>query len=212
VSPAGAQADPIAAAAAGLRAVPPPGALVGDADDALMGRVAAGDGLAWRDIMDRHASAILGHAWYMLGDRAEAEDVVQETFVRLMAKARAWQSGGAKLRTWLYRVAINLCIDRRRARRTVPLDGIPEMPDPASDEGLRSRDIDRTRSVRRALAELPDRQRVALTLVHFEGLSNIEAAAALEVSVDALESLLARGRRTLRESLAADKDDLLGEA
>jgi RNA polymerase sigma-70 factor (ECF subfamily) len=86
------------------------------------------------------------------------------------------------------------------------------MPDPASDEGLRSRDIDRTRSVRRALAELPDRQRVALTLVHFEGLSNIEAAAALEVSVDALESLLARGRRTLRESLAADKDDLLGEA
>ncbi len=147
----------------------------------------------------------------MLGDRAEAEDVAQETFVRLMAKAEDWQAGGAKLRTWLYRVAVNLCIDRRRARRTEPLEEIELRPDPGADEPAVRRRLDLTRSVGRALAALPDRQRTALTLVHFQGLSNIEAADALDVSVEALESLLARARRAMRATLEPDRADLLGD-
>jgi len=182
-----------------------------DADDALVARVAGGDGRAWQAIVDRHAQSILGSAWYMLGDRTEAEDVAQETFIRLMGKAGSWQPGGAKLRTWLYRVAANLCIDRKRARRGEPLDKVAERADPATDENAVGHAIDVTRAVSRAMAELPDRQRQALALVHYQGLSNIEAAEALEVSVDALESLLARGRRAMRGALEPVHKDLLGD-
>ena len=183
-----------------------------DADDALVARVAGGDGSAWQAIVDRHAQSILGSAWYMLGDRTEAEDVAQETFIRLMGKAGSWQPGGPKLRTWLYRVAANLCIDRRRQKRTEPLNTVAERADPTTDEGAVGHSIDVTRAVARAMAELPERQRQALTLVHFQGLSNIEAAEALEVSVDALESLLARGRRAMRGTLEPVHKDLLGDA
>ena len=93
-----------------------------ESDDSLIGRVNVGDGAAWRALVDRHMGPVFGQAWRMLGDRAEAEDVAQETFVRLMRKAPDWQQGGAKLKTWLFRVAINLCIDRKRARRTAHLD------------------------------------------------------------------------------------------
>ena len=182
-----------------------------DADDALVARVADGDGRAWQAIVDRHASKILASAWYILGDRAEAEDIAQETFIRLMGKAGTWQSGGAKLRTWLHRVAVNLCIDRKRARRTEPLDTMAERADPTSDEGVVSHKLDMTRAVTRAMAGLPQRQCTALTLVHYQGLSNIEAAEALEVSVDALESLLSRARRTMRETLEPERKDLLGD-
>jgi RNA polymerase sigma-70 factor (ECF subfamily) len=182
-----------------------------DADDALVARVAGGDGRAWQAIVDRHAQSILSSAWYMLGDRAEAEDVAQETFIRLMGKAGSWQAGGPKLRTWLYRVAANLCIDRKRQRRTEPLDTVAERPDPTTDPGAVGHTIDVTRAVSRAMAELPERQRMAVSLVHFQGLSNIEAAEALEISVDALESLLARARRTLRGTLQPARQDLLGE-
>jgi RNA polymerase sigma-70 factor, ECF subfamily len=182
-----------------------------DSDDALVERIATGDQRAWAAVIDRHSSAILGCAWRMLGERAEAEDVAQETFVRLMAKANGWQAGGPKLRTWLYRVAVNLCIDRRRARRTQPLEEIELRPDPGADEPAVRRRLDLSRSVGRALSALPDRQRMALTLVHFQGLSNIEAADALEVSVEALESLLSRARRAMRVTLEPDRADLLGD-
>jgi RNA polymerase sigma-70 factor (ECF subfamily) len=182
-----------------------------DADDALVARVAGGDGRAWQAIVDRHAQAILGSAWYMLGDRAEAEDVAQETFIRLMGKAGSWTAGGPKLRTWLYRVAANLCIDRKRQRRTEPLDAAAERADPASDAGAMGQRIDVARAVSRTMAALPERQRLAVTLVHFQGLTNIEAAEALEVSVDALESLLARARRAMRGALEPVSNDLLGD-
>ncbi len=204
-------AAPRHAAGPFARMTPDGAPLADDSDDALVGRIATGDQRAWAAVVDRHSSAVLGCAWRMLGDRAEAEDVAQETFVRLMAKAEAWQGGGPKLRTWLYRVAVNLCIDRRRARRTEPLEEIELRPDPTADEPAVRRRLDLSRSVGRALAALPDRQRMALTLVHFQGLSNIEAASTLDVSVEALESLLARARRAMRVTLEPDRADLLGD-
>ena len=91
-------------------------------DDQLLSRIANGDEAAWPLIVDRHLAPIVSFAWYNLGDRAAAEDVAQECFVRLFRKVPDWQPGGAKLSTWLYRVATNLCIDRRRADRFEPLD------------------------------------------------------------------------------------------
>lgn len=183
------------------------------ADDALATRAAAGDRSAWAALVDRYLGVVSGYAWYMLGDRAEAEDIAQETFLRLMAKLPDWEPaksnpGGATLKTWLYRVAINLCIDRSRKRVPEPMAELPDLPDAGAAQA--EENFDRARAVRAALDRLPERQRAVMTLVYYQGFSNAEAAALLKVSVDAVESLLGRARRALRASLAPLRDDLLG--
>lgn len=180
-------------------------------DDALVARIADGDQRAWRDLTRRHLGGLVGYAWHMLRDRAEAEDVAQETMVRLMRKAETWEPGGAKVKTWLYRVAINLCIDRQRARRTSSLDLLAEQGDPASGGDTIARDHALRRAVGSAVDALPERQKQTLTLVHYQGFSQQEAAAALDVSVEAVESLLARARRALKKDLKDLADDLLEE-
>ncbi len=192
------------------RPVSPAGHAAAD-DDALIRRIAAGDSSAWPQLAQRHLGPLVGLAWRILGDRAEAEDVAQEVFVRLLAKVPTWEPGGAALRTWLSRVAINLCIDRRRARRTTPLDDLPEPRDPTADEAVVARRFDMARKIRAALHKLPERQAIAMTLVHYQGFSNREAAAVLDISVDALESLLARGRRAMKKDLSSVAQDLLGD-
>jgi RNA polymerase sigma-70 factor (ECF subfamily) len=178
-------------------------------DNELIVRAGAGDRAAWAALVGRYLGPISGYAWHMLGDRGEAEDVAQETFVRLMGKAAAWDAdGGATLKTWLYRVAINLCTDRRRKHLPVLMDELPEVADggaAAIDERF-----DRARVVREALERLPERQRAVLALVYYQGFSNGEAAELLKVSVEAVESLLSRGRRALRAALLPLRDDLLG--
>ncbi len=180
-------------------------------DDVLVERIADGDQRAWREITRRHLSAIVGYAWHMLRDRAEAEDVAQETMVRLMRKAETWEPGGAKIRTWLYRVAINQCIDRQRARRTTSLEVLAEQTDPQTGGARVARDHALRRAVRGAVDALPERQKQALALVHYQGFSQQEAATALDISVEAVESLLARARRTLKTQLKDLANDLLEE-
>jgi len=185
-----------------------------ESDDSLLARIGNGgkgsDRNAWSELVNRHLPPITRYASYVLRDPARAEDVAQETFVRLMRKAPDWQSGGANLRTWLFRVALNLCIDIKRSRQFEPIDTVDVLPDPVGVEQIDGR-IDLERTVRGALASLPERQQTAIVLVHYEGFSGTEAAEALDVTVDALESLLARGRRALRQSLSAAAPDLLPE-
>ena len=174
----------------------------GDPDEALLARVGEGDPAAVRALVARKLPRLLALAGRMLGDSAEAEDVAQETFVRAWKQARDWQPGVARFDTWLHRVALNLCYDRLRRRREVATDTPPEQTDegPAPDRGLLARDVGLR--VAAAMRALPDRQREAVSLCHYQELSNIEAAALMGVSVDALESLLARGRRALRAALS----------
>jgi len=183
---------------------------VGEAsDDALVARIADGDEPAWAELTRRHLGGLVGYAWHMLRDRAEAEDVAQETLVRLMRKAETWEPGGAQVKTWMYRVAINMCIDRQRARRTTSLDVLAEQSDPLAGGAKIERDHALKKAVGSALDDLPPRQKQALTLVHYQGFSQQEAADALEISVEAVESLLARARRTLKKTLKDLADDLL---
>ncbi len=164
-----------------------------------MRRTAKGDPVAFRALADAHLAKIMNYAYRLLHDRTEAEDIAQETFLRLWKDAGRYEPK-ARVTTWLHRIAHNLCIDRMRGRREQPSDTLDEERTSQEPGGL----LDRKRvalEVGHALAELPERQRAAITLVHYQGLSNIEAAAVLDVNVDALESLLARGRRSLREKL-----------
>lgn len=178
-------------------------------DDNLILRLAAGDDTAFALLLDRHLGMIHRLGWRLLGDRSEAEDVAQEAFLRLWNNAAGWRPGEAGLKSWLYRVAFNLSHDRLRRRRLVLMDEPPETVDPAPRPGEAMEEDEPGMAVRNALGRLPERQRAALVLSYYEGLSQAEAAGLLEISEEALESLLARGRRKLREVLGAEGRDLL---
>ena len=183
----------------------------GESDAALMRRVAAGDGAATRLVVSRHLPRVLALARRMLNDAAEAEDVAQDTMLRLWQTAARWRED-APVGAWLYRVAHNLAIDRiRRRRPTVDVDTAIDLADPAPTPAERLAEGERRRAVEKAIAALPERQRTAITLVHTLEMGNIEAAAAMEISVEALESLLSRGRRALRAALMDLKDEVAGD-
>ena len=158
--------------------------------------------MAVRALVTRKLPRVLSLARRMLGELSEAEDVAQESFLRAWKQAPSWRPGQARFDTWLHRVTLNLCYDRLRRRRETPTEAPPERPDegPSPDRGLEAADVGRR--VEAALQKLPDRQREAIVLCHYQELGNIEAAALMGVSVEALESLLSRGRRALRAQLA----------
>lgn len=177
-------------------------AAAADPDEDLVRRVGQGDPAAIQALVARKLPRMLALACRMLGDAVEAEDVAQEAMLRVWKQAPRWRPGQARFDTWLHRVGLNLCYDRLRRRREIPTEVLPDRPDPgpAPDRGLLAAELGAR--VDRALQALPQRQREAIVLCHYQELTNIEAAGLMEVSIEALESLLSRGRRTLRLSLA----------
>lgn len=176
-----------------------------DSDDQLMRAAGSGDRAAFSLLVGRHGRKATGIAGRIVGNRADAEDVVQEAFLRAWRKAPEWQSEaqrGAQFTTWYYRVLVNLCIDRKRKPANDPIEAADQVADagPDGEAAMATKQIGAR--VGAAVAALPERQRAALVLCHYEGMTNIEAAAVLELSVGALESLLVRARRSLRDSLA----------
>lgn len=175
-----------------------------------MARVQVADHEAFRGLVTRHAASLHRFAYRLMRNAADAEDVAQETLLRVWQHAATWEAGRVRFTTWLFRIAHNLCIDRfRRDRRFTTTDTdaleapLDTVVDDAAVDGAAGIDAETRRvDVHRALAALPERQRTALTLCFYQGFGNQDAAAILDVSVDALESLLARARRTLRAQLA----------
>ena len=170
-----------------------------DDDVELVLRVGEGDVSAYRELVSRHAPKLLGFSARLLRDPTEAEDIVQETFLRLWQRAGEY-SPAARVTTWLHRIAHNLAVDRLRARKRSTAFDEEELPVSAPQPVLLD-EARRARSLEQALATLPERQAAALTLVHLHGLSGAEASEVLGIGVEALESLLARGRRALKERL-----------
>jgi len=177
-------------------------------DDALLVLYANGDDRAARILTLRLTPRVFAQAFRMLGDRAEAEDVAQEALIRLWKIAPEWRQGEAKVTTWLYRVTANLCTDRLRKRRSVGIDEIPEPEDGAIGPAEAMQEKARLDALQCALNTLPDRQRQAVILRHIEGLGNPEIAEIMEITVEAVESLTARGKRALAAELAGRKEEL----
>lgn len=144
----------------------------------------------------------------MTGGHADSEDIAQEAFLKLWQNPQQVRDPRA-LKGWLMRVASNAVIDRSRKPRHGGLDGANEVSDPAAKPDA---PLDRNQAARlvdQKIAALPERQRLALSLIYFEGMSNIDAAAVMDVSIEAVESLLARARRNLKDSLSAEWRQLL---
>ena len=177
-------------------------------DDALMVLFANGDPSAARELTRRQLPRVLALTRRMLQNEAEAEDAAQDAMLKLWKAAPDWTQGKAKLSTWLYRVTYNHCIDLLRKRRTTVSEDAESIIDqtPGAEAQLVAKN--RADALSAAMDSLPERQRVAMQLRHFEECSNIEIAEIMETTVEAIESLLGRGKRALADQLYRDKDKL----
>ncbi|HEX7800207.1 MAG TPA: RNA polymerase sigma factor [Asticcacaulis sp.] len=198
--------------AAGHGSQPPrltviPGSRVdSDPDEILLERMARGDAAALSAFVARKTPRLMSLGRRLLGDSAEAEDVAQETLLRTWKQAADWLPGKARIDTWMHRVALNLCYDRLRRRRdTVRAEDV-EIVDSTPGPSARLEQAQASQRLQRALDALPERQKVAITLCYYQELSNIDAAKLMGVSIEALESLLARARRGLKGLMQADND------
>jgi RNA polymerase sigma-70 factor (ECF subfamily) len=172
-----------------------------DSDEALMAKVARGDELAFRQLSRRHLPAMLGLARRVLGNAADAEDVAQEAMLRVWTHAPRWQPLAA-FRTWLTRIVVNLCLDRKRRAPWVALEAAGEIVDPTPDATALAEQSERERTLTAAIATLPARQRAAIVLTYTEGMTNAQVAEVLDTSVSAVETLLIRGKQNLRAKLS----------
>jgi RNA polymerase sigma-70 factor, ECF subfamily len=172
-------------------------------DAVLMARIIAGDQAAFHRFAQRHVARFLAVAQRIIGNQSDAEEIVQDALLRVWLHAPEWQQGAAQVTTWVYRIVVNLALDYTRKNRgyLLSLDDAGDPADPAPDAQMLAEGRQLESFIGRAIAELPTRQRIALTLCYFEQMDCAEAAQIMQISVSAMESLLVRGRRTLRERL-----------
>jgi len=183
--------------------------LAQDPDIDLLPGLRAGRPAALSQLMDRHLNRLHGLAWHMTGDRSQAEDIAQETFLRFWQTAPSWtDQGGATILTWLRRVATRLCIDEKRRKRPIYTDLPPEQIDQSPRADLELVRSETAHRVQAAILTLPERQRAALVLSYYQHLSQKEGAATLGLKQKAYESLLSRAKANLKTTLLPEKESL----
>ncbi len=174
-------------------------------DDELVRLLSTGDASAFRSIVEQHIGPITSYVTRMSNQSRDTEDIVQETFLRLWTHRNSFDASKGSMSTWLHRIAHNLVVDTARKKKPELADTLDEMPTPGPDRSLESLSLQS--KIAAALSSLPERQRSAVVLNHYQGLANKDIAEILGVSVSALESLLARGRRTLKEVLQTEHEE-----
>lgn len=174
-----------------------------ESDEGLMALVAQGDQRAFRILMGRHMGLAIRVAQRIVGDAAEADDIGQDAFLRVWSRASSFDPRVARFTTWLYRVVLNLSLDRVRKPKHAPIDEASDLRSDDPEPVAMMIEDEQRRMVSAALAGLPERQRAAIVLFHMEGLSGREAAQAMNVSEKAFESLLVRGRVAIKQYVEA---------
>lgn len=182
--------------------------IVFDEDSELLDRLAADDEAAFRMLVERHIDRAYAIALRIAGNAADAEDVVQDTMLKIWSHRGRWQHGRAKFSTWLYRVISNRCIDLRRKPRNENVETVPEVADgqPGAVEIIERNELNDMLEL--AMQRLPEQQRIAVILSYHENMSNGEIAQVMDTTVAAVESLLKRGRQQLRQLLRKHERDI----
>jgi len=177
-----------------------------ETDHGLMSLIQTGNKPAFTELARRHIPRMLSFAQRYV-QRSEAEDILQEALTRIWLKANQWRDCGSSPRSWLMRIVYNLSMDSLRKQPTLSEQPIDEQAaasnGPAQDyeQEIKQQQLDK------AMQDLPERQRSAILLTVYQAMSNREAAEVLEVSVDALESLLSRGRRSLKQNISQQQGE-----
>ena len=179
-----------------------------DEDDLLLQAIADDDRGAFARLVSRHADRGYALALRILKNPSDADDVVQDSFMKLWMHRKRMEIGRAKFSTWLYRVITNRCIDLCRSPRMDDIDTAPELADERDDVITTMHRASMASLLEAALARLPDQQRVAVILSYHEAMSNAEIAEVMDTTVMAVESLLKRGRQQLRKVLAHSEADI----
>jgi len=169
-----------------------------DEDEDLLRRIGEQDEAALRELVARHGERAHAVALKILRNPADADDVVQDVMLRIWTKSHMWQPGEAKFSTWLHRIVTNRCLDLHRRPRTETIDNAPDVADEQPDALTAMQRGEVSDLLERAMAHVPDQQRIALILSYIDSFSNAEIAGILDTSVTAVESLLKRGRVQLR--------------
>lgn len=174
-------------------------------DEELMAAIQKGDHQSFCVLVRRHTEMFYASAYRTCQNQDEAEDAVQEAFLKLWKKPEIWNPNkGAKFTTWFYRVVVNAATDQMRKRKNnageYALDNLTDQAD-AQDEAMQANE--EQQALEDAIENLPERQKEALNLCFYEGLSNKDAADMLGVGVKALESLLMRAKAGLKDTLMA---------
>ena len=177
-------------------------------DHALLAAFADGDRGAAQQLTEQLMPKIHAHAYYRLGNITDAEDVTQEAFLRLWKVAPKWKQDKAKVSTWLYRVVSNLCKDRHRRATLEEIVSVQEPTNESQSPTSKIEDQLRRKALYTAMSTLPNSQRLAVQLRHIDELSNPQIAEIMELSIEAVESLIARGKRKLTKILQSRKSEL----
>ncbi|WP_441238088.1 RNA polymerase sigma factor [Bradyrhizobium sp. 930_D9_N1_4] len=182
--------------------------IVYDEDSELLDKLAADDEAAFRMLVERHIDRAYAIALRIVGNAADAEDVVQDTMLKIWSHRGRWQHGRAKFSTWLYRVISNRCIDLRRKPRNENVETVPEVADdqPGAVEIIERNELNGMLEL--AMQRLPEQQRIAVIFSYHENMSNGEIAQVMDTTVAAVESLLKRGRQQLRQLLRKHERDI----
>ncbi len=175
-------------------------------DESLMLAVAAGDYAAFEQLILRHQQVVWRTAYRMVGDYHAAEDLAQETFLRVFRAADRYKPTAA-FRTYLYRIVVRLCLDHLRKRPPAPGAGLSQLAEPTVPVEQQAEQSEQAGMVQQAVACLPPKQRWAVVLRYYEGLSSREIADVMQTTAKAVERLLARGRAALHERLAKLLDE-----
>lgn len=187
---------------------PVAGEIVFDEDSELLDKLATGDEAAFRMLVERHIDRAYAIALRIVGNAADAEDVVQDSMLKIWSHRGRWQHGRAKFSTWLYRVISNRCIDLRRKPRNENVETVPEVADgqPGAVEIIERNELNGMLEL--AMQRLPEQQRIAVIFSYHENMSNGEIAQVMDTTVAAVESLLKRGRQQLRQLLRKHERDI----
>jgi RNA polymerase sigma-70 factor (ECF subfamily) len=180
----------------------------------LISGLKRGDEAAFRRLVEVHGDSLYRLVMGILQDPEDAEDALQEVFIRVHASIGSFR-GDARLSTWLYRIAVHKALEKARSKRIrvglrrwlpswMPVEG-DRGASGWMDPGIRMEDRDKARALMDAIATLPDRQRVAFTLIHVEGMSYENVCPIMGLGLKAVESLISRAKVNLRKRLAAHR-------